>query len=105
MFQKETFSVKGENFGVNSRSVSVCFPATFTALSCVFLLGKNFLVWNLIKFKKQKYQTFLGLFYFYKVKYQSRTVLSLTQMQWEAQKYYKVCEMVEIFISQNSAKD
>ena len=55
MFQKETFSVKGENFGINSRSVSVCFPATFTALSCVFLLGKNFLVWNLIKFKKQKY--------------------------------------------------
>ena len=32
-------------------------------------------------------------------------VLSLTQMQWEAKKYYKVCEMVEIFISQNSAKD
>ena len=54
MFQKETFSVKGENFGVNSCSVSVCFPATFTALSCVFLLGKNFLVWNSIKFKKQK---------------------------------------------------
>ena len=26
-------------------------------------------------------------------------------MQWEAQKYYKVCEMVEIFISQNSAED
>ena len=54
MFQKETFSVKGENFGANSCSVSVCFPATFTAFNIVcFLVGKKFPCVE-IKFKKQK---------------------------------------------------
>ena len=54
MFQKETFSVKGENFGANSHRVRVCFPAIFRALSRVFLVGQNVHVWkNLIKCKKQ----------------------------------------------------
>jgi len=52
MFQKETFSEKGENFGANSHSVSV-FSCHFYSLIMCFLVGKNFHVWNLIKFKKQ----------------------------------------------------
>lgn len=68
MFQKETFSVKGENFGANSHRVRVCFLAIFRALSRVFLVGKSFHVWNLIKCKKKISLRFLGLCYFYKVK-------------------------------------
>ena len=60
------------------------------------------------------------MFYFYKVKRQSRTVLSsvlkpltsINAMGSEShliatilEKYYKVCEREEIFISQNRAED
>lgn len=30
------------------------FPAIFTTLECIIFIGKNFHVWNLIKFKKDK---------------------------------------------------